>query len=162
MAESTIEGAREIIALFTSLSSRQMRGVHASALRNSLEITKREAIRNIRASDLTKRSKARYKYYKSKNRSQGGLPAIAKGIKISVSRDAGEAKLHIMGHPLLRIFERGSFKTAGRYTKKGVRRGDLPGYFFFADAVQTTHADVISGLEGEIVRRINMQWSSYW
>jgi hypothetical protein len=56
---------------------------------------------------------------------------MTKGVRYYVNPDTLEANVNIMGHPLLRIFEKG---TPLRKTKKGYNRGKIKQYAFFYDA----------------------------
>jgi hypothetical protein len=109
----------------------QIPAVVAKALRaGATELTK-QTKKNLRASN-----------FKSKD--------MTKGIRYKVDKDYLEAKVHIMGHPLLRIFEKGTYKSGIRRTKKGYSRGSIKPHSFFATAKGN-----MSGVRDKIFKKLD-------
>jgi hypothetical protein len=96
------------------------------------------------AAELAKQTK------KSLRASNFKSKGMTKGVKYKVDKDYLEAKVHIMGHPLLRIFEKGTYKSGIRRTKRGFSRGSIQPHSFFATAKSN-----LSGVKDKIFKKLD-------
>lgn len=125
---------REIKYFFDKLSPKEMKKVNRTALRKSAAILVRATRALLRRTGV------------AVNKPDKRGKTMLQGIKYSIARDNSEAKVHIMGHSLLRIFEKGA---ANRKTKKSYNRGSIKSFYFFRTAQEQQQTKIFDNINQE-------------
>lgn len=133
--------SRQVINLFSELTSRQQKQVHKTALRRAAGLLSREAKQQLK--------KEIGKAIGHKNRWNN--KTLGSGIKTKVNKEGDEAKVHILGDFRLRFFELG---TKVRKTKKGYDRGIMKATYFFKTAKQNKEREIFNTLDQLISQSI--------
>lgn len=152
--------AREVVGLFSDLTSKQQKQSYRNALRRAANILAKETRIQLR-NHLGKAAN-------SKNWWNG--KAMTAGIKVNADRGGEEAKVHIMGDFRLKFFEMG---TKARYTtgrnrasvrgknplrrqSKAAYRGTIKAFHFFQTAKRNKEKEIFDSLDqliGESIQR---------
>ena len=149
-----------VLAMFAELDEKRRKQVYRSTLTASAAILVKQTKSNLRS--VVSRTR-------TKNRWNG--KTLESGVKKKISRDAKEAKVHIMGDFRLKFFEKGtkdrhtkgrkikgSYYVGGRKYKsrtgKGGNRGRIAANYFFRAAKQATERQIFDEMDNTISRFI--------
>lgn len=141
MSNTVTVDAKEVINMFTELTSKQQREVYRKALRKASSILIRQTRTNLKSvikGSITAISKKTGK-------------SLSSGIKASINKDATQSTVHIMGDFRLKFFELG---TNIRKTRKGYNRGKINDKYYFRTAKSTVESEVFSNMEQIITESI--------
>ena len=142
---------KQILELFKDLSPKKQKQVHKNALRKSANILVKQAKQNLR--DVTSKYKSKSTnlkngwHIKTNRNGKVTVKSLQDGIKLKVSQEAEQAKVHIMGDFRLKWFELG---TNVRQTKKGYNRGQMSPSYFFKNAREATELEISNTLQNNI------------
>ena len=154
MSELQVDN-RQVLEMFSRLSNKKMKKVHMQALRKAAKVIQKEAKIELRKATAAYRSnKSNLKngwHLKKKNDGTISAKSLQDGIRVSVSKDAGSSKVHILGDFRLKWFEKG---TNNRQTKKGYSRGAMKSTHFFKIARQNKEQEAENELQKFITESI--------
>lgn len=154
MSELQIDN-RQVLEMFSQLSNKKMKKVHTEALRKAAKVIQREAKIELRKATTAYRSnKSNLKngwHIKKKNDGTVTAKSLQDGIRVSVAKDAGSSKVHILGDFRLKWFEKG---TNNRQTRKGYNRGAMKSTHFFKIARQNKEQEAENELQRFITESI--------
>lgn len=150
--------AKDVLALFADLNSRQQKQVYRNALRRAANILVKES-----------RSQLKFKLgRKANSKNWWNGKTLVSGIKSNADRQGKEAKVHIMGDFRLKFFEMGTKqrKTTGsnsasvrgktpiRRQKKAASRGSISSLRFFSTAQKNKEREIFDSLDNLISESI--------
>lgn len=146
--------AKEVIKMLVNLQPTLRKRAYRNGIRKSLNITKKETIKNLRArvgKDVARRKNARTR------------KSLEQGVLTKVYKDVSGGAIHIMRNFILRFLENGTDERfietwRGKPLKKKRPTGRIKALHFFRDAVNSTEKQVFNTLEQNIadaIRKIN-------
>lgn len=149
----------EVLRMFSELDEKQRKTVFRRALSESSRILVKETRKQLRGVK-TKRG-----MLSTKTGDRWTGKNLESGVRYKVSKDAKEAKVHILGHFLLKMFEMG---TKDRYTKyhkgktgEGGYRGRIDASKFFVKGKEMSERKVFDSMDqtfSKHVERINTKY----
>lgn len=134
--------ARQVINLFSDLTSRQQMQAKRNALRQASRILVNETKKQLR--------RVIGKAINHRNRWNG--KTLGSGIKSNASREGTEAKVHIMGDFRLKFFEKGT--AIRRLRRNGANRGRINASYFFRTAKQNKEREIFNTLDNLLSQSI--------
>ena len=149
--------AKEVISMLAGLDNKLRRQAYRQGIRKSLNIVKKETIKNLRNTLKKGATKTKGKYGKT----------LESGVKTTVYRGEKGGNVHILGDYRLKWFEIGTkarynkqIKTRRKYLKKKRYTGKINQALFFTQAYTTKEKEVFRVLEQNIadaIRKINQK-----
>ena len=133
--------SRQVINLFSELTSRQQKQVHKTALRKAAGILVRETRNQLRKT-IGKAINSKGKWNQS----------LSSGIRVKADKEGTEAKVHILGDFRLKFFELGTRNR--RLRKNRASRGRMKSLHFFRTAKQNKEAEIFRNLDNLISQSI--------
>lgn len=147
MSNITVDD-RQVLNLFSELSSKRQKEVHKTALKTASNILIKQTRTNLRSIIKSKITAKSNKTGKS----------LSSGVKYNIDKDATQSTVHIMGDFRLKFFELG---TKIRKTRKGYNRGKNIAKYFFKIAKSVTESQIFSSMEQiikESIIRVNNKY----
>lgn len=143
--------SKEVISMLVGLDQKLRNKAYRNGLRYSLNIVKKETIKNLRA---------RVGKGVTRHKNQNGK-TLESGVKIKVYKDLTGGNVHILSDYKLRWFENGTEprynnqkKTTFKLLKKKRYTGRMQALHFFKDAYTSKEREVFSTLEKNIASAI--------
>lgn len=152
MSKANVEiYAKDAINMLSGLDQKLRNKAYRDGIRWSLNIVKKETIKNIRKRLGKSVTRHKDKYGKT----------LESGVKTSINRKVDGGKVHIMANYKLKWFELGTSerynmrnKQKGKYLKKYRRTGKITPMWFFRDAYTSKEKEVFNTLEQNIAKAI--------
>lgn len=153
----------QVLAMFSEFDEKQRKLVFRRSLGEASRILVRETRKQLRGVKTKRGSLST----KTPDRRAG--KTLESGVRYKIAKDAKEAKVHILGHFLLKMFELG---TKDRYTKfhritrsgrmgKGGYRGRIDASKFFVKGKEMSRKQVFDSMDqtfSKHVIRINKKY----
>ena len=126
--------SKQVINLFSELTSRQQKQSYKTALRRAAGI-------------LTKETRKQLKKVIGKaisHRNKWNNKTLGSGIRVKVNKEGTDAKVHLMGDFRLKFFETGTSER--KLKKNGANRGKIKASYFIRTAKENKEKEIFSSM----------------